>query len=326
MKFAVAALIANVSAYKIGETMSTEEYKFMSFVSQESKSYGTRAEYDFRLNIFTETLKKIEEHNSTPGVTSTIGINQFADRTPEEIKKVLGYKVPEGTITKTPTVLDTVNVADSIDWRAKGAVTKVKNQGQCGSCWSFSTTGAMEGAHFIKTGNLVSISEQNLVDCSWLNHGCNGGMMDLAFKYAESYPLETEAEYPYTAKTGLFACKYDKSKGVVKVNTYNDVPKSSSAALKAALNNGPVSVAIQADQDVFHKYTGGIITAGCGTSLDHGVLAVGYATDAATNTEYYIVKNSWTASWGEKGYVRIAVQDGAGQCGIQMSASYPETN
>lgn len=212
--------------------------------------------------------------------------------------------------------LDTSLAADSVDWRTKGAVTPVKNQGQCGSCWSFSTTGSMEGAHFVKTGKLVSLSESNLVDCSWLNHGCNGGSMDLAFRYAESNPLETEADYPYTPKTGIFACKYTKSKGVVKVTTYKDVPANSSAALKAAVTQQPVSVAIEADKPVFHQYTGGIITTGCGTALDHGVLAVGYGT--ASGQDYYIVKNSWTTDWGDKGYVRVGIKDGAGVCGIQM--------
>merc|ERR1711959_346562 len=134
--------------------------------------------------------------------------------------------------------------------------------------------------------------------------------------YAESHPLETEADYPYTPKTGIFACKYDKSKGKVEVKSYKDVSPRSSEALKAALQQQPVSVAIEADQPVFHQYTGGIIpSSSCGTQLDHGVLAVGYGVDSSKG-EYYIVKNSWTTQWGEQGYVRIGVKDGAGICGI----------
>jgi C1A family cysteine protease len=326
MKFAVAALLGATSAFGLnsGDVISETEYKFMSFISEHQRSYGTVAEYKFRLAQFEKRVAEHERFNAIEGQTSTQGVNHLTDRTDDEIKMLNGFKEMP---TKTEMNYAAVNATDSspIDWRAKGAVTPVKNQGQCGSCWSFSTTGAMEGAHFVSSGKLLSLSESNLVDCSWLNHGCNGGMMDLAFKYAESYPLETEIDYPYVAHTGLFACKYDKSKGQVKVTTYTDVKKNSAAAMKSALQGQPVSVAIEADQPVFHQYTGGIITSdSCGTSLDHGVLAVGYGVESGQ--EYYIVKNSWTADWGEKGYVRIGIKDGAGICGIHMSASFPTTN
>lgn len=158
-----------------------------------------------------------------------------------------------------------------------------------------------------------------------LNHGCNGGMMDLAFMYTESHPLETEADYPYTATSGLFKCKYDKTKGVVSAQSHTDVTKNSSSQLMAAVAQQPVSIAIEADQPVFHQYTGGIISgSSCGTQLDHGVLIVGYGAEAGQ--KYWIVKNSWTAQWGEQGFVRIAIEDGAGVCGINMNASYPNTN
>jgi C1A family cysteine protease len=184
----------------------------------------------------------------------------------------------------------------------------------------------MEGAHFVATGELLSLSESNLVDCSWLNHGCNGGMMDLAFRYAESNPLETEAEYPYVAKTGLFACKYKKDLGKVQVKSYVDVPRQNPDQLKAALAKGPVSVAIEADKPVFQQYKSGVITsAACGTSLDHGVLAVGWGTDA-TAGDYFIVKNSWSAAWGDNGFVKIGAASGAGICGINSQPSYPVTN
>ena len=218
-------------------------------------------------------------------------------------------------------------LAAGVDWRTKGAVNPVKNQGQCGSCWSFSTTGSLEGAHFIKTGKLVSLSEQQFVDCDWGDNGCNGGLMDNAFKYAEKNAIALESEYPYTAKShGAFGCKSKEHPGTVKVSSYTDVAHSSSTALKTALAQQPVSVAIEADKPVFHQYTGGVITgSSCGTQLDHGVLAVGYGTDA-TAGDYYIVKNSWTASWGEQGYVRIGIADGLGVCGIQSQPSWPTTD
>jgi C1A family cysteine protease len=296
----------------------------MDFMAKYGKTYGTVEEYQFRFNEFQKKLAFIEEHNSQNGQTSTVGINLFSDWTAEEMKKLNGFKPNKDAINNT-VYHNPTNLADSIDWRTKGAVTPVKNQGQCGSCWSFSTTGAMEGAHFIKTGELVSLSEQNLVDCSWLNHGCNGGSMDLAFMYTQKHPLETESDYPYTAKSGLFSCKYDKSKGVVSATSHVDVPKNSPEQLKAALMKGPVSVAIEADKPVFQQYTGGILTgSACGTQLDHGVLAVGYGSD--NGQEYYIVKNSWSAAWGDNGYIKIGIEDGAGVCGIQMSAAQPATN
>ena len=327
-------LISGLAAYlgvkdhhKNSGLITAEEQQFFKFIAQYGRTYGTKAEYDYRLAVFTQRLAEIEEHNSQNGMTSTVGINKFSDWTTEEIKRLNGLKKQQTQPEDRTEAFSTENLADEIDWRSLGGVTPVKDQGQCGSCWSFSTTGAMEGAHFVASGELLSLSESNLVDCSWLNHGCNGGLMDLAFMYAEKHPLETEQDYPYKPSTGLFACKYDKSKGKVKVTTYKDVPRSSADQLKAALNVAPVSVGIQADQPVFHHYTGGIInSSSCGTSIDHGVLAVGYGKDAETNQEYYIVKNSWGADWGENGFVRIAIQDGSGICGIQLQASQPTTN
>jgi C1A family cysteine protease len=326
MNFAILALIANVSAYKLGEIMTDADYKFMEYVTKHGRSYATTAEYELRSGIFKNRLAKIEEHNAQ-GHSWKLGVNHLTDRTDEEIKKLLGYK----NEPKTEMRIKKYNEANitPIDWRTKGAVTPVKDQGQCGSCWSFSTTGSMEGAHFVKTGQLVSLSEQNLCDCSWLqgNLGCNGGMFDRAFKYAEKHALETEADYPYTATSSLFGCKWSKDKGVVGVTTYNDVTPKSASQLQAALANQPVSVAIEADKDVFHQYTSGIISgSSCGTSLDHAVLLVGWGTDQATGTNYYILKNSWTTQWGEQGYARLAIEDGVGVCGVQMTPSVPTTN
>jgi len=241
------------------ELLSATEYKFMSFVTEYGRSYATKAEYDFRLNQFAIRVAEHERWNSIPGQTSTQGVNFLTDRSDDEIKKMNGHLVDlrdETEGTGEPLSLSTpidwrteepLSFSTPIDWRTKGAVTPVKNQGQCGSCWAFSTTGSMEGAHFKASGNLVSLSESNLVDCSWLNHGCNGGMPYLAMKYAIKHPLETEANYPYHATSGLFDCKYDKSKGLVKVTDILDVKSSSKQDFYNALENGPVSVSIEAD-------------------------------------------------------------------------------
>merc|ERR1719446_1233273 len=235
---------------------------------------------------------------------------------------MLGYKA--GLKQNNPVeALNTSNLADSMDWRSK--LPPVKNQAQCGSCWAFSAVGSMEGAHAIATGNVVSLSEEQLVQCSTVNSGCNGGLMDYAFQYAEKTPMVGETSYPYTSGTGTTgSCDKDmEAGGNVSVKSFNDVSADKTgAALKAAIAKQPVSVAIEADKMAFQGYTGGVITgSACGTRLDHGVLAVGYGTE--DGEDYFLVRNSWGSSWGESRYVKIGQ---ANVCGITQQPSYPTTN
>ena len=212
-------------------------------------------------------------------------------------------------------------IPESIDWREKGAVTSIKNQGSCGSCWSFSSTGAIEGEYAIKTGNLVNLSEQELIDCIRFE-GCNGGEMEDAFLYVKENMLCTDSEIPYEAVD-------DKCGGCndgIKIDDCVEVPSGNETALKMAVSRGPVSVAIEADTYTFQLYTGGILDSNkCGTNLDHGVLVVGYGDE--DGIPYWIIKNSWGTTWGENGYVRIKrsisgeLNDGV--CGIALQASYP---
>jgi len=215
--------------------------------------------------------------------------------------------------------------AGTVDWRQKNAVTPIKNQQQCGSCWAFSSTGSIEGAVAISTGRLLSLSEQQLVDCSVAqgNHGCEGGLMDYAFTYVISNRgITTEANYPYTA-TGPNSCQSTKAASHdATITSFNDVPQNQEAQLIAAVTKQPVSVAIEADQSQFQFYKNGIFSSSCGTQLDHGVLAVGYST--SQGQDYWIVKNSWGTSWGMAGYILMAQHVGAtGICGINMMSSYP---
>lgn len=299
----------------LGDEMTSLDYEFMKFVSEHGRSYGTRAEFEFRSEQFKKTKAEIDAINADPENTFTAGINHFSDYTHEEYKKLLGYRAEMKKPSLDGELLSVENLADTVDWRTKGAVTKVKNQGQCGSCWAFSSTGSIEGADFLSSGTLNSLSEQQLVDCSKDNNGCNGGLMDLAFEYVEKKPLVLETEYPYKAKDGK--CKA-VSDGVGTVTSYKDVKSlHAPAQLKAAVAIGPVSIAVEADKSVFQNYESGILNSRkCGKKLDHGVLAVGYGDG------YFIVKNSWGASWGDAGYLKIS-DSTKNICGILSQPSYP---
>jgi C1A family cysteine protease len=231
----------------------------------------------------------------------------------------------EDTQTKGPLAeLETSNLTDSVDWRTKGAVNDIQDQGKCGSCWAFSSTAAMEGAHFLASGKLLKLSEQQFVDCAPTSYGCQGGFETGAFSYALIHPQELETAYPYTAKTG--SCHDDDTQGKVSVETYETVPPSSDSQLKAAIQAQPTCVAVQANNPSFLHYSGGIINdPNCGTKLNHAITAIGYGSE--NGQEYYLIRNSWSTDWGEKGYVRIAAgKDGDGICGVLLSSSRPTTN
>jgi len=220
-----------------------------------------------------------------------------------------------------------------MDWTAKGVVAQVKNQGQCGSCWAFSTIGALGSAYAIKTGKLIEFSEQELVSCDTQDSACNGGLMDTAFNWLENFAtagLCTEGDYPYSSGTTASRGECLKStcapvEGSVP-SSYVDIQPNEAALLAAVANHGPISVAIEADQTAFQFYHSGVMTGQCGTHLDHGVVLVGYGMDSESGIKFWKIKNSWGAGWGESGYIRILRGKRwpiGGECGISSAASYP---
>jgi KDEL-tailed cysteine endopeptidase len=259
-----------------------------------------------------------------------MAVNKFTDLTADEFKTTMvsGYKTSTiGSTTCDPFVPSGKSVPDSVDWRTLGVVTPVKDQGQCGSCWSFSATGALEGAWAVSKGKLVSLSEQQLVDCAGIRYGsmgCNGGLMDGAFNYAIDKGMCSESSYAYTSGDTKTGGTCQTCAGVVKVSKCYDVKTTDQVALKEAVSTRPVSIAIEADTKYFQSYSSGVLTSTtCGTNLDHGVLIVGYGEE--NGQKYWLVKNSWGDSWGDSGYVKIARSDSSsdgGVCGVSMEASF----
>jgi len=326
MKVAVLLLLASialVSAYTEDEYRSA----FTAWMLKHSKSYAS-TEFQNRYTIFKSNMDYVRDWNAK-GSETVLGLNIFADISNAEYQRIyLGTKI-DGTArlaaaaNKPKTVADTYNA--TVDWRNRGVVSEIKNQGDCGSCWSFSTTGSTEGAHALKTGNLVSLSEQNLIDCSakYGNLGCNGGLMDQAFQYIiANGGIDTEASYPYQGVQGT--CQYNAANSAATLSSYKDVTSGSETDLATAVQQQPVSVAIDASHTSFQLYSTGIYhDIFCSsTKLDHGVLAVGFGTDTSSSKNYWIVKNSWGTSWGQAGYIYMS-KDRNNNCGIATSASYP---
>ena len=343
--FAFFAVISNVFAQSylrkeiVPEVLvesddSMFEWKeFSNFQDRFSKRYSSLQEMEARFSIFRENLRIIRQHNSDVARNFTMGINKFSDLTNEEFKMfyVNGMQgVVVGSYGCKTYSNSASSAPSSIDWRQKGAVTSVKDQGQCGSCWTFSSAGTMEGAWAISTGKLVDLSEQQLVDCatgvSYGSHGCNGGQMEGADKYAIATGMCSLASYPYVSgdtKTGG-DCKASTCSKVAHFSSCSDVAPNDQLSLKGAVAMQPVSVAVQADSYAFQHYSSGVLTdSKCGTSLNHGVLAVGYGTE--NGQKYWLVKNSWGTSWGDNGYIKIARTEStndAGICGIAMQPSF----
>ncbi|MFH4978105.1 hypothetical protein AB6A40_004814 [Gnathostoma spinigerum] len=324
---------SNSGSSKLKALMKKGYKAWEDFKLEHGKAFDdVENEYD-HMFAFTKNLEYIKQHNEKfqrGEVTFEMGVNHLTDLPFDEYKKLNGFRKNNddsrprnGSTFLRPHF---VQIPDTVDWRNSSYVTVVKDQGQCGSCWAFSATGALEGQHMRKTHQLVSLSEQNLVDCSrkYGNNGCNGGLMDNAFEYIkDNHGIDTEESYPYKGVEGK-KCHFRRKFVGAEDYGYTDLPEGDEEALKVAVATiGPISVAIDAGHISFQNYRKGIYTENeCSPEdLDHGVLVVGYGTDENAG-DYWIVKNSWGTRWGEHGYIRMA-RNKRNQCGIASKASYP---
>jgi KDEL-tailed cysteine endopeptidase len=336
----ICAFVTTNSAFKNSQEDVILFYNiFKDWITQSNKQYGIE-EMAVRFMNWKSNFDFVQEQNSKRGLTYKLEMNGFAAMAPEEFSALyLGLNndlelVEKHSKTAIPHKHNHSKLANhssylglprSVDWRKSGAVTPVKNQGKCGGCWAFAASGALEGLYAIKYKKLADFSEQQMIDCSAYlgNKGCDGGLMTAGFAYTQVYGIEPDKGYEYTASVN--ECRQDTDRVVFRNTGYKEVPANNSLALKKAVARQPVSVGIEASSLTVQLFKNGVITTGCSTNLDHGVLVVGYDV-AADGQEYWIVKNSWGPKWGLKGYFHVAMGNqntGMGVCGINRMASYP---
>ena len=314
MKAIVFALFA------VALSINLRDSEFLAYQKQYGKVYSAPEEMRYRLAVYQNNLKKIAEHNAKH-LPWTLGVNQFTDISEEEFTyKFCGCaKDPKSRSGRVTPIYG--DAPERVDWREKGAVTPVKDQASCGSCWAFSTTGTTEGAYAISTGKLVSLSEQQLVDCATIpkyeNEGCNGGWPWSALDYVYDHGLCTEEAYPYHGRDE--ECKDSQCEVAVQSKGKVQLPQGDEESLANAVALTPVSIVL--DASAMQLYKSGIITK-CSENINHAVLAVGYGEE--DGIKYWIIKNSWSESWGEKGYCRIEKDvGGMGRCALTYSSVYP---
>ncbi|XP_020267252.1 zingipain-2-like isoform X1 [Asparagus officinalis] len=330
----IATLCAATNDHKeVGDLAIARKHE--QWMAEHGRIYEDEAERARRLEIFKDNLKFIEDFNNARMYNYTLGLNEFVDLTTEEFTAIYsgGLMKPEIDFMeslrsiKYETTTEQLNVSDipsSVDWRTKGAVNPVINQGKCGACWSFVTCAVVEAINKIKNGELYRLSVQQLLDCDKRNLGCRGGWMTEAYKYIiNNKGLTSESNYPYIGQQRRY-CLNEKAKGIVATITgYSTVPKNEKALAKAVAQQ-PVAAAIYSKAREFHLYKSGVYEGPCQTSIDHAVTIVGYG-ETDDKTKYWLVKNTWGTSWGEKGYFRMKkdVASSRGTCNIATYASYP---
>jgi len=308
-----------------------KDTEWSNFRQEFGKVYSGAREERYRRSVWEDNLRYIEDHNTRARNGAhpfVLASNRFADMSHIEfVSMTTGLRMRNGSSARHERFTfpheKMRDLPESVDWRSEGYVTPVKDQGQCGACWAFSTTGSLEGQWFKKTGKLVSLSEQNLVDCSKTgNIGCEGGLMEYAFNYIKTNDgINTEDDYPYEARDG--ECRYDGEREVAKVTGFQEIEPFSEEDQKAAVAEvGPVSIAIDASHRSFQFYSEGVYEeAACSpVLLNHAVLAVGYGSQ--NGQDFWIMKNSWGTQWGDAGYFKIA-RNQDNMCGIATDSSFP---
>lgn len=311
----VLSAFALTSSHKLDGTEIMSH--FLNFIKDHSKKYENLSELALRYKIFSSNIQ--EEH-----IDLSVKLSPFMDLSAEEFKYKMGLITIDAAkirATSSTYKLKSFGAApDSYDFRDVGAVTEVRNQGQCGSCWAFSAIGNVESLNILKNKDSSLLSEQQLVDCDSQDYGCNGGLMDNAFQYLKQYGVMTEESYKYTAYDGN--CKYNKKKVSVEVTGFRDIESNEERIKEVLFENGPLSIAVNATP--FQFYNKGILRPtknNCNPQqLNHGVLLVGYGSENGVN--YWIIKNSWSTEWGEDGYIRL--ERGTGACGVNTMVSTAE--
>jgi len=323
MRTLLALLLIAVCCYSFELKEVQYQSLFTKWAVKHSKNYEMDA-FLKRYAIFKQNVDFVNAHNAKNS-SFEMEINHLADLTFEEFSAA--YKGRKSGAIESyqqaqPLKATTVRAGASLDWRTKNAVNPIQDQGQCGSCYSFSGMASMEGAIAIKTGKLVKLSEQQVVDCSrpYGNEGCSGGFEKNVFTYARN-GIALNSYYPYTGRDYQTCRTIPSSQPVYKTTSYSAIPSKNENALMTAVNIGPVSIAVEAGRS-FQFYTRGVFDdPGCGVNLDHAINIVGYGSDAASGKDYWIVRNSWGTSWGENGYIRLVRSKN--MCGLALDAIYP---
>ncbi|XP_074028382.1 cathepsin L-like proteinase isoform X1 [Leptinotarsa decemlineata] len=317
-------LFALIAAILVTVNASTDKDQWVAFKQTHGKTYKSLLEERTRFGIFQNNLRTIEEHNAKYDKgeeTYYMGVNQFADMTAEEFRHMLGLQNgARPNLNATLHVFsENLQAPESIDWTQKGADLGVKDQGKCGSCWAFSSTGSLEGQNAIHHKVKTPLSEQQLLDCSssYGNGDCDeGGLMTNAFKYIKAKGIEAGSSYPYQGRVG--SCRYNAQKTILRIKGFKELRASEVELKKAVGTIGPISVAVSSEH--LRLYGGGVITTRCIKDLDHAVLAVGYGSE--NGRKYWKIRNSWGKTWGDHGYFKLA-RDAGNLCGVASMASYP---
>jgi cathepsin L len=296
-----------------------EEKAFLGWM-RETNQLFTGGEYQFRFGIWMTNKRVIQEHNAA-NKGFFLEANKFAHLTPDEYKSMLGFRMSQAPEGKT---VDTTVKAGEIDWRTKGVVADIKDQGQCGSCWAFSAVTTMESLWAVKSSTLYVLSEQNIVDCVTLCNGCNGGFTTAAYGYVYSTQdgyWQLDSDYPYVAREKK--CAFDKARAPPpRCKGCTIIKRASEQDLESKVTEGPVCVSVDASSYSFQLYKSGIFDDNTCSSiyLNHAIGCVGYGK--LGDVEFWIVRNSWGKTWGEEGYMRIV--KGYNRCGIATMACYPK--